>query len=710
MDNHPDDPMRMLASLMSEFQKTVIQKTTPSEFRQKRRANPHFRAAMRARVNPTLCSLCRQFTGDILTKDVWLDRPPQWLRWNDICESSREGPRRRYFFAHRESGSFKQDTSLETCRLCRLMIHAFRQVQSRSLGVREGNRILIETPDFPSLNFRVVSSHGWMMGNFFGLLSDRNGFYDRWDDEWPLPWQNDEQEYQRYGDALAPLPSSDAPETYSWIARCLGLCMDHHTACKRSPSTLPTRVIDVGCSNGSQNSPRLFISNGLVAPYLALSYCWGKKTSMVLEKKTLCMFQEGIPDEALPATIRHAVEVTQKLGFRYLWVDALCIVQDDASDWETEASRMCDVYQDATLTIAGSESDDRYTGLFWHRSVKIAACGIGECFNIYVQRDESKAKDFENAILKTRGWTLQEEILSSAILHYRPSALFWECRTHLITEKGKTSMSHPILKNFMLRTGSADQLLGPRNTHWNVWYLIIEHYTSHRKLTRLSDALPALAGLAAKWEKEGWQTGRYLAGLWEGDLPQALLWKGAEVSSQQNKLVPSWTWASCCDDNFTELKLGTSEWPLPFERGESPLITNCDCKVENSNIWLSTNSKASGEIKGSIVLSGQLQIFTEKHLTLATRCLADDVPVTFAQINSISSAMDNVRYEWKFGDKEHTTDMDWSFCLDQEWKDRSKPLELMRVCSWPTGDNCCAQQTGMHKLGCGSTAYCYLPD
>jgi hypothetical protein len=136
MDDHPDDPMRALAALarpfFSEFQKTMIQKTTPSEFRQKRRANLHFRAAMRESVNPTLCSLCRQFTCDILTKDVWRDRPPRWLRWNDICESPR-GPRKGYYFAHRKSRSFKQNTRLETCHLCRLLIHAFRQVPSRPL-------------------------------------------------------------------------------------------------------------------------------------------------------------------------------------------------------------------------------------------------------------------------------------------------------------------------------------------------------------------------------------------------------------------------------------------------------------------------------------------------------------------------------------------------------------------------------------------------
>lgn len=88
---------------------------------------------------------------------------------------------------------------------------------------------------------------------------------------------------------------------------------------------------------------------------------------------------------ALAAPIRHAVEVTQELRFRYLCFNTLGIVQDDAGDWETEASRMSDVYQGATLTIAASESDERCSGLFWHRSIKI------------------ETRDFQNAVLMTSG-------------------------------------------------------------------------------------------------------------------------------------------------------------------------------------------------------------------------------------------------------------------------------------------------------------------
>lgn len=76
-----------------------------------------------------------------------------------------------------------------------------------------------------------------------------------------------------------------------------------------------------------------------------------------------------IPLEKLPRTIRDAVTVTRSLGIRYLWVDALCIIQDSQSDWRAEAPKMMNVYRNAYLTIAATVGDNADSGLAIDRNV-----------------------------------------------------------------------------------------------------------------------------------------------------------------------------------------------------------------------------------------------------------------------------------------------------------------------------------------------------
>ncbi|KAE8309242.1 hypothetical protein BDV41DRAFT_567522 [Aspergillus transmontanensis] len=115
---------------------------------------------------------------------------------------------------------------------------------------------------------------------------------------------------------------------------------------------LPTRLICVG---DEQIGPRLVVSK--THPpflmeheewnshrYIALSYCWGSRTEAEQQLKTtrdsLRRHMQGIPIEALPQTLLDALLVCRALGVQYLWVDALCIIQGDKSDWERESANM----------------------------------------------------------------------------------------------------------------------------------------------------------------------------------------------------------------------------------------------------------------------------------------------------------------------------------------------------------------------------------
>lgn len=74
----------------------------------------------------------------------------------------------------------------------------------------------------------------------------------------------------------------------------------------------------------------------------------------------------GIPWELLPTTFRDAIQVTKGLGIRYLWIDSLCIIQDDDVDWKEESSKMASIYQNSFLTICATAAPDDEAGL-WPR-------------------------------------------------------------------------------------------------------------------------------------------------------------------------------------------------------------------------------------------------------------------------------------------------------------------------------------------------------
>jgi len=141
---------------------------------------------------------------------------------------------------------------------------------------------------------------------------------------------------------------------------------------KNEDSILPSRVVDVRLGSGSR--VRLVTTNkGERGRYCALSYCWGPKSpndsQTTLLRATLESFKQCLPVRELPPTIREAIEVARRLNVPYLWVDRLCIVQDSEEDTDAECNRMCEVYEQAFLTLAALGDDTGDKGLFLDREV-----------------------------------------------------------------------------------------------------------------------------------------------------------------------------------------------------------------------------------------------------------------------------------------------------------------------------------------------------
>ncbi|KAK3995199.1 heterokaryon incompatibility protein-domain-containing protein, partial [Cladorrhinum sp. PSN332] len=341
---------------------------------------------------------------------------------------------------------------------------------------------------------------------------------------------------------------------------------------------LPTRLLDVrGFKKG-----RCHIWNSQLEgsdltanpPYVALSYCWGgeqphKTTLSNLESRTT----DGLDISTLPLTIRDAVKFTSQLGIPYIWVDSLCIVQDDHQDWAREAGRMSSIYESATLTIAADNSPTASSGLFLRHSlgeavqlkipgpggkmVSICARPSQDACKMMVSLDDSDTKNpnVKFKPLATRGWTLQERMLSSRILHFTDRELEWECRSALLCE---CQGPQPKERRSLVSMNVLYDLSAGRRTFQDAWATIVENFT-RRNLTVESDKIPALTGLINRMSAMNWMSfprhepgkRRCLSGLWECDTAAQLCWYTAwdwpgrpRARHSPTTPFPSWSWAS----------------------------------------------------------------------------------------------------------------------------------------------------------------------
>lgn len=150
-------------------------------------------------------------------------------------------------------------------------------------------------------------------------------------------------------------------------------CRGNHQ-CGGTPNPeLPRRLLDLESSTTDPESIRLVVTEEVLEnsaqkiDYAVLSYCWGTTSAFTTTPATLSSRLDGFSIAEMPRTLRDTVEVARNMGYRYLWIDALCILQgsrDDAvavADWLSEAARMHWIYGNASLCVvaAGASNSDQ---------------------------------------------------------------------------------------------------------------------------------------------------------------------------------------------------------------------------------------------------------------------------------------------------------------------------------------------------------------
>ena len=145
-----------------------------------------------------------------------------------------------------------------------------------------------------------------------------------------------------------------------WIDACEHW---HRTSCGATMPTkreaFPFRLIDV--------IENCVVRRDVKCRYLALSYQWGQCNNILATKANIAhlegkgsLLENKCP---MPTTIRDAMLLTRHLGERCLWVDAICIVQDDVENKKDAIANMDAVYNHALLTIVAASGHDANAGL-----------------------------------------------------------------------------------------------------------------------------------------------------------------------------------------------------------------------------------------------------------------------------------------------------------------------------------------------------------
>jgi hypothetical protein len=262
-----------------------------------------------------------------------------------------------------------------------------------------------------------------------------------------------------------------------------------------------------------------------------LSHAWGKLDFIRLCKENFKDLQENVPERQLTKTFRDAIYVTRSLGLEYIWIDSLCIIQDDELDWLRESRSMAGVYGGSTINIAAAGSVDGNGGCLYEDSDRrteykafryrfwppgMQDTGLWELAPLYLYPDCTSWTP-----LAGRAWALQERLLAPRTLQFSKTDLLWECHEKDACSLFPEGMPPSLCLHYTYRM---------RGSLASIWNQIVELYSA-AQLTMYSDKLVALSGLAYAVQSE--TRDEYVAGMWRESLEAQLLWSSSLSNNEE---------------------------------------------------------------------------------------------------------------------------------------------------------------------------------
>ncbi|RBR25503.1 uncharacterized protein FIESC28_01741 [Fusarium coffeatum] len=408
--------------------------------------------------------------------------------------------------------------------------------------------------------------------------------------------------------------STWGPRTVTAIRGWLDECISSHDEC-RTPSNfaLPMRLLDVSPAGTRTAVPttvddinslsidvlpqvKLFSTADLPSDtkYLTLSHCWGTGVSMKLPNKLLNIYESQIPlvDLSSPEAkvFKEAIWITRCLGYRYLWIDALCINQEDETEKSIEISQMDQIFSGAEANLSATSASSGADGMIFNREHSLYELFPCEWKEPALEKtqDEMLQEKKDYLVVRVpreiivcepvnkRAWVFQERILAPRVIHFCRNRIHWECTREtatelqnyspwIIEEKG-IGYSHTKYARYASMEGIDDTKMGKKD--WcHRFRGLVDHY-SYTSLTFPQDRLASLADIAKKISVDGGlRENEYFAGLWGPDLPEALMWKANHKAGVRKwdpehvgYIGPSWSWAGCEAETIIGGKDYRDEW------------------------------------------------------------------------------------------------------------------------------------------------------
>ncbi|TRX87706.1 hypothetical protein FHL15_011400 [Xylaria flabelliformis] len=421
-------------------------------------------------------------------------------------------------------------------------------------------------------------------------------------------------------------------ESWDRAKECLRICRDEHNKCRyrdnssRASGFKPTRLIDIGRDDDCP--PRLVRGESLTLEdvkngYISLSYCWGGHNDQNTTTFNVDMrYDDGFPLKSQPATIQDAILATRKLGFRYLWIDSICITQDDSNDLLTEIAHMDKIYEHADLLISASRAASMDHGFLQpivpedvekaeiEFSVPFKYRYQGETGRVVLEKWFESRSDLAPDPIHSRGWTLQEHLMSKRILSFNTTGLSWQClcdsmfgawKKSVYTDKSQvlSSPSNMVCRNMVLVLDDRGRNKGRRSNPYQYetvreeWDGLVNNFCL-RHLTKPSDRLPAFSAIPKQFTYAFGSAKDYVAGHWKCHLPTDLLWHNSSFVKDRDDPFPTWSWASCKYSAGKSTSRGSTDLRIPFF---DEMFMTAVMSVEEIDVHFVNPSDSFGDVR-----------------------------------------------------------------------------------------------------------------
>lgn len=227
------------------------------------------------------------------------------------------------------------------------------------------------------------------------------------------------------------LPEAGSKAHFKILGEWIRSCDYTHHCVPEQVYFIPTRLLDI--SKSASDVVSLLEKDDTTEPkkYAALSHRWGSPEHherLDTKKGNIKALKGGFKISTLPKTFRDAIFVARGLELDYLWIDSVCIIQDDPHDWDIESKRMEEVFSSAYITLAASCASGTSDGFLKKRPERRCvpmssgdatyyACETIDDFRTHVDQSE----------LNQRGWVMQERALSRRTIFFVENQSYWEC-------------------------------------------------------------------------------------------------------------------------------------------------------------------------------------------------------------------------------------------------------------------------------------------